>query len=595
VSDVDNTTLPEAPAPAPEPAPTSSPAPDVVLRKDPNRRARGDLRNLLPAAVVGAAVLPAAVVAALAWPRGDGPRASSSSSSSTSSSGPAALDLAPLRAAIEALPTAAPAPTTATTTTTAGAAAPASLLVFDTKRTDQARLLYRKIAKARDARREAGATGADLRKPFTVDELGGAAALKDIGVVAGKRLLVSRDGKLVAPAGAALPDVGVPLASTEKDEDVLERDGSLDGKPVHVLRRCVSGELLCLVDVEPRGAAVPPAAAPSPAPPRSDELAAAKARLLALVDALPTVGPAPSSAAPADAPADAPATSRALALLAGLVVALALSLPLALSLRRLGSLLSSSTWRLRAGVAGRGLVASVAPTKPAEIAELERAIDEALIAVGDAFAQSRRDEVRRQRLHAAALALDEARTRIDARLPDPAPDANDAEAASVAEVIASARRLLEAFEARVVRWRSHVDVVVAPPAISRVEERAQALAPLAALLVEVSERLLRVARFPDVPEKAQRELTTLADAVASRGKTAQTLVDQLVLDAATNRKGDRPTQALAALRDELAALAPVATSTTTVAALADLGPAEIAARMTSSGAPSLDRDGPHGD
>jgi hypothetical protein len=618
-------TLPEAPAdvpaapaapaipgpPADRDAPPSPDAlrppaapPPVALKKDPERRSRRGL-GAGAALIVGAALAPALLVAALLWPRAV--PASPDPGQPRAGAAPA-VDLSALRAAIEVLAADKRAP--AAPAAAPARAASAAPLAFERPRVEAARALLKKIARARDLRREAGASLPELRKPFTIEELGGAAALKDLGVDGKRRLLVARDGRLVAPTGAKLPELadGAPLASKERDEDVFEGPGALDGAAVRVLRRCVAGELLCLLDLEPADspafAAVAPAGAPAPAPAPAPALAegapapgaaasssdapasAAAAALLQLaeVERKLVAGPA-SPAGPAGPSGGAATIVPPLAGgLLGVLLALALSLPLALRLARTGVSISRAASRLRA--AGRPAPAAVAPL-PAELADLERAIDEALAALGDAAARASREERRRARAAALAQAIDEARGRFpaSAELSPLHAAALEDDDASFAEVAAAARRLLESFERRVVRWKSHLEVVAAPPAVSQVEERAQAVAPLPGLLGEAAVRILRVARLPEVPERAVAELTTLGEALAARGRTAQTLIDQLLLDAVTDRPGQRPAQALDELRAELAALAPAPSPPTVLAALGDLPPAEVARRLAEGGMP----------
>ncbi len=500
--------------------------------------------------VVLAAFAPAALVAALLWPRS--PAASATSTTTTTSSSgastPAAPRIEPPRVDFAAIKQAAQAPAT-------------QALIYDRARVDAERLLLKKIARARDARRAAGGTLQDLRKPFSVDDLGGAPAMAELGVAAGKRLLVSRpDGKLVAPTGASLP-AGVELSSKERDEDTIEADATLDGKPVRVLRRCVAGEHLCLVDIEAHDDGGP----------------AARARFDAVVDAEQSKLEAwtpPAPPAPPALPAAPPLPlSPAAAVAAGAALALLLAAALAFRLRAVGGAVLAAAARLRAVSAGSPREAPAA-TLPEEIAALERAVDEAAAALGDAGARAALDKRRAARAEAVAAGLTEARTRLDARVA-----ADDADDAALAALVTAANALVESFEARVVRWQSHAGVIAAPPAISDVETRAQALVPLPGLMLEAAQRLLRVARAPGVPPKIVEELASVGRALAERGKNAQTLVDQLLLDAATDRKGERPVGALEALRAELSALAPAPAAPTAVAALQDLPPAEIAKRF----------------
>lgn len=557
------------------------------------RRARAGLRLGvgLAAGVVAAAFVPLAIVCVLLYPGrplideavppppppGDG--------------APPAIDfdgLEKLARASEAKPVAATSASTATSTATSTTGAH---LAYEQPRVDAERLLLKKIARARDARREAGGTLQDLRKPFSVEDLGGEKAMNELGIGATKRLLISRpDLHVVSPPSAPLPVVTgadgkkVELASHERDEDVFESDALLDGKPVRIVRRCVAGELLCLLDIAPADAAPTPtattpgstttAAAPSA---QGDALLAAiakeRAKLAAWHMPPPFVSKAPEFTASI--------TTWPIAAAAGVVAALVFAIGLALSLRRLSSAVTSSIARLRAAASGRTMLAPAAPAAGSDLAiageifDLERAIDEVAVALGDGDARSRREQLRTARLEAIAAGLDDARGRIDRRV-----TSDDNDELAIRAVVTSANALIESFEARVVRWKSHVDVVEAPPAISAVESRAQALLPMPAAFGEVGDRVLRLARVNGMPQKLVDELNAIGNALADRGKSAQTLVDQLLLDAQTDRKGERPHSALDALKAELSGMAPSPTTPTTVAALGDLAPEEIARRLT---------------
>ena len=83
----------------------------------------------------------------------------------------------------------------------------------------------------------------------------------------------------------------------------------------------------------------------------------------------------------------------------------------------------------------------------------------------------------------------------------------------------------------------------------------------------------------------RRELGFFANALAEHGRNAHTLVEQLALDAQTDRKGERPAIALDALKAELLALSPSPPAPSTVAALSDLPPEEIAKRLEEASRP----------
>lgn len=558
-------------------------APDIatLLRKDGERRAAGPgIGRGLAALALTASLVPVVVVAAALWPTAP---AGTAVGTQGTPSGTPVVDFNALRAAARARPAVPAASAAAPPVVTS--AVQQQFIAIEPERVQKTRLLLKRVFKARDGRRAAGADVKELRRAFSVEDLGGQAMLNEVGVAKGKRLLITRDflkaeAKLVAPAGASLPE-GVVLASTERDEDVLETDATLEGKPVHIMRRCLAGELLCLVDIVPvaSAASAPPAAtalpaakdaAPvvAPAVPVGDTLLAAidaeeaKVRAAPVAAGVPGVTIVPTTRVP-------PSGGVAL----GVAIALLLGGLLATRLARLGSLVAAAGHRVRALVAGR---AGAAPNGlPAELAALHTAIDEAALALGDVRHRADIDESRRTRLVDVASALDRAKERSTSRV---LPNANDD--ASLASVVASANKLLDTYEARVLRWKSHAEVALAPAAHSKVEERAQALAPIPPLLVEVAQRLLRVARLPELqPAKAKDELNAVGEALAQRGRTAQTLVDQLLLDAATDRPGSGPAAALSALRQELGALTPSSSAPATVAALRDLPIDQIAQRM----------------
>ncbi len=571
------------PAPSSSPPAPSSSAPSstppvattadisALLRKDGENRAAGPgIGRGLAVLALTAALVPVVVVAAALWPTARPIVGSAGVSTVVAQSAPVVVDFEALRAAARARP--------AVTASAAPAAASGmqQFIAIEPERVEKARLLLKRVFKARDVRRSGGADVKELRRPFSVEDLGGQAMLNEVGIAKGKRVLITRDflkpeAKLVAPAGAKLPE-GVELASTERDEDVIETDATLDGKPVHIMRRCLAGELLCLVDIVP----VASAAASAPAPTAAAAVAApTDDALLAAIDA----EEAKFRAAPATKTASGsvvvpttrvpPTGGTAL----GIAIALLLGGLLATRLARLGSLVAAAGHRVRALVAGR---AGAAPSGlPAELAALHTAIDEAAIALGDVRHRADIDESRRTRLVDVASALERAKERSTSRV---LPNASDD--ASLAAVVEAANKLLDTYEARVLRWKSHAETALAPPAHSKVEERAQALAPIPPLLVEVAQRLLRVARLPELqPAKAKDELNAVGEALAQRGRTAQTLVDQLLLDAATDRPGSAPSAALSALRQELGALTPSSSAPATVAALRDLPVDQIAQRM----------------
>ena len=347
----------------------------------------------------------------------------------------------------------------------------------DAERGDRLRAVARVIARARDARRAAGQTGADLRGPFPASELGDLSAL-GLGET---RWLIARDGALVAPAGVVVP---AGLATTGRDEDPLRLD--VDGKTL--VRRCVPNEGFCVVDVDVDVAVVAPIVDLTPI---GAALAGAAPAPVATTTTTTTTTSTPST------PSKAPLLLMALlAIAAGAFVASRL-VTVSTHLRRQG-------WRLRGGRA-----ADVDGSGIAEIRDLDAAIDDVLKSLGDTASLAALQRHRRERVSLAAAALDDARDRGGV----PRLVAHDDDDAALASLIFSVNALLDVLDARATRFKLAVDDVSGAMKV---------LTPLA-------QRLMRLARLPELPTQAVDELNSLGTAVgqrARRGGALPAIVDE---------------------------------------------------------------------
>ena len=351
----------------------------------------------------------------------------------------------------------------------------------DAERGDRLRLVGRVIARARDARRAAGQTGVDLRGPFPASELGD---LDSLGLGA-DRWLIGRDGALIAPAGVV---VAAGLSTSGRDEDPLR----LDVKGATLARRCVPNEGFCVIDVERAQAPVP---------------VVNLAPLLRIATATPT-----TKAATTTQPTE-PTRSSPLPLILAALLAIAGGAFVAWKLSMLSAQLRRRGWRLRAGLNGRG--GDDDKSAVAELRELDVAIDDVLKGLGDTASVTQAQRHRRERVLAAAAALDDARGRGGV----PRLVADEDDDAAVAALSFSVNALLDVLDARATRFKLAIDDV---------EGAMKVLTPLA-------QRLLRLARLPEMPSQAVDELNSLGSAVGQRAR----------------RSGGLP-----ALLDEVARLAP---------------------------------------
>jgi hypothetical protein len=354
------------------------------------------------------------------------------------------------------------------------------------------RHLQKRIALARDARRSAGQSGAALKGPFPLDELGPLDALE----LSKRRWLVTREGDLIAPAAAA-PVPSSSIASATRDEDAVAMPASVDGAAVMLERLCVPFEPWCLVDVVD--------ATPAPIEPAVD----VNALRTALATARVVSTSVSSSTAPSTLGASPPGSSAngraALGLLLALVGAGG-AIGVAWYLRRLGSELIALASNLRAGWRGQGRLErrdGAAPATLPELVGLQQAFDE-LVDEGERMSsQEVSAEWRRERLHAVISTLESARRQggVTRLMSD------DRDDASLARVIVALNALLETLDAR------HRRIAMA---ITEVEGTLRLVTPL-------SQRLLRLARVDGLPSAAVDELTSLGSSLGQRARRPQVL------------------------------------------------------------------------
>jgi hypothetical protein len=460
----------------PTPAPSTATAPPATgLRRE--RAARGPtLGGTLAVGVVASAALPfAALLLALQPATAD---TVSVSMSVPASAPPAGPDLVALGAAIDAV---------AQQAADAGKRIDAlAERAARAERVARLRAAQKHIARARDARRAAGQSGAALKGPFPVSELGDLADLE----LSETRWLITRDGVVVAPTAMTGRVSPARLATAGRDEDPATIAATLDNEAVLLLRQCVPFEPWCLVDIVP--------ASPPPPPPAVD---------VGPLRALLSAGAAPSAPSLAATPAHpAPATSRPssappwpLFALGG--AGLGLAVVIAARLRRLGSNLLGVAWRLRAGLGGRP--ATAPPSATGELAALDAAVDEACGAVERLASVEADNAWRRARLEAAVDALQQAHHHGGVgRL-----DVDDRDDAATARVVAAVNGLLETLDAR------HRRIAMA---MAEIDGTLRLVTPL-------SQRLLRLARLEGLPGQVADELASLGTSLGQRARRPQVL------------------------------------------------------------------------
>jgi hypothetical protein len=350
-------------------------------------------------------------------------------------------------------------------------------------RHDRLRFLQRQVAKARDARRAAGQTGAALKGPFAVEELG------DLGAIglSETRWLLSRDGSVHAPVSIA---ARATLATPGNDEDAATVADVIDGTRVNLVRRCVAFEPYCLVDVAPI----------EPVSPAVIDTAPMLAHIAALEVAF---GPSRSATPPSTAAASTstPSATSTMLLVLMALTGLAVSVATASRLVRLSSDLTQSTWRLRSAWTGRATARRIGLA--AELNALELAIDEVVASVEAQAAREDERHHQRARLDTAVMVLKAARERGGVpRLHD-----HDGDDPMTARVVLATNELMDALDGRAMRFKLGVD---------ELDGTTRMLAPLA-------QRLLQVARLPGLTSTAVDELTSLGNAVSQRARRANAL------------------------------------------------------------------------
>jgi hypothetical protein len=401
------------------------------------------------------------------------------------------------------------------------------------ERVVRVRQLQKRIALARDARRNAGQTGPALKGPFPLEELG---PLDDLQLST-RRWLITRDGAVVAPAGEPAPWKAGVVESLTRDEDLASIPARLHDEPVVFERMCVPFEPWCLIDVV--------GATPAPEEPAVN-LAAIRTALTVPDEtrsASASTPPTKFASSSSSSPSSSSSTARMAGLLAGLVGA-AGALGAAWYLRRLGSDITSLALSLRSGWRARRRHPKnphVAARGMRELAMLTAACDEVADELAGLAIEKDGAEWRRQRLNAAVATLEEARRHGGgARL-----EVDDRDDATTARVVLALNALLETLDAR------HRRIAMA---MAEIDGTLRIVTPL-------SQRLLRLARVEGLPSNAIDELTSLGTSLGQRAR--------------------RP-QVMPALMTDLAPLVPATTSVVDVAvAVAPLGEdgARLAARQ----------------
>lgn len=479
MSDTPGADAPDADVHAPS-STSSLPASAVVLRRE---RAGGfGIGVAVGTAVAASSIIAAVSIVALAF--------SSSSSSSSSSSATTTVDAASNEAPVGGtdLDTVRAAVVAAQAQQASSLAAWRALehRAVVAERGERLRQLGRIVARARDVRRAAGLVGPELRGPFPRNEL---TDLDVLGLGA-DRWLLQRDGAIVVgPAGAAVPPA---LATTGRDEDPLE----LAVDDVTLVRRCLPNEGYCIVDVV-RATAPPPVVDVAP-------IAAA------LATSTPAVNVAAADSTSTSSTPTTSTTSTASTPWWAIVVAVIVAVVGVVSARQLWSVstaLRLRAWRLRSP----GATTSTSPTTLAELRELDAAIDDLqrrFAADGDDV----RARHRRERVQELASTLDDARVRGGV----PRVDGDDDDDAALAGLVFSVNALLDTLDARATRLKLVLDEV--DPAL-------KVLTPLA-------QRLLRLARIPELPTQIADELTSLGTAVGQRARKTSTALPTIVDDVA---------------------------------------------------------------
>lgn len=433
--------------------------------------------------------------------------------------------------------------------------------------------MAKRVEEAR-AERAADDDGENDDDAVTVADIEG--DLSALGITRdGTRRLVSEEGAVLAPAGAALktPAAALPTAAKGAAAKVVDAGGA----KLLVVRGCVAGSGLCLLDELPSAGEAPSLV--------TTRVALRKA--MALAPVLPSGAPAP--------PADIDAVRRRV-VVGALVLALFASLLLASRLRKdLTAPLSSLAARLR-------LLASGQPSDrssrklPAELIELDDAADALCSSLGAVRARDDADRRRAERLFSLAEGVDAvARGQLSTRLPS-------SDDVAEATLSSSVNRMIEAFERQIVRLKSHAQLLAASADGARgfdedgdendpaalIEKRVSGLRPIPPLLTDIASRLSTLSRMPAGEPRVPEDLAKLAEAIAQRARAAQALFDSLEGQLARLPRGSgssadglTPDQqrALAKLVDDLQSLTVDSSLPRLVESLSDLPASDLVSRL----------------
>lgn len=279
-----------------------------------------------------------------------------------------------------------------------------------------------------------------------------------------------------------------------------------------------------------------------------------------------------------------------------LALSLVLSLALGLWLRAdLSRGLTALEARLRLLASGQPS-ARGDETRPGELHALDDVADALCATLGTLREREEAARAHGERLFALAERVDAiANGDLSTRLP---PSDDVAEASLAAAV----NRLVDAFERRVVRLKSHARLLsssgtsTTPPAfdegeddpVALVEKRVGGLRPIPPLLNDIAGRLATLSRMPRGEPRVADDLARLSEAIAQRARAAQALFDSLEAqlprlprDAGQEGAGLSADQqrALEKLAEELEALTVDTSLPRLVESLPDLSAGDVASRL----------------
>ncbi|MCP4501959.1 MAG: hypothetical protein GY822_18530 [Deltaproteobacteria bacterium] len=354
---------------------------------------------------------------------------------------------------------------------------------------------------ARDARRKAGKKGKALSTPFLVDELKNAAVALNVSKKS-NRFLIDRDGKIMLPDGAKLP-VSSSISWKSPGKNI--------GAEAHVsdesilAKACSYREEICVAQIEPL---------PSLTTSKASSLAAA---LPVLERRISTLESESHEAVVAPVVDD----SNAWLLLgsAWLLAALLFFFGLFYVRRQITAPLQDFSSRLESVAHGHPLEAP--KSGPLEYSSVHQAIDQLANHIGSKTQLAAEHNAHNLRLHEVsdalrALIAGDTSLRFEMQ-------------GDVAEtrLRTAFNALAEQVEARTHRLSSHLaqiqDSAGSTSSDAELLRKVTAIKPLAALLADISERLLHLA---DQPVQRQ-DLVRLSSAISQRGQAAEALVDSL--------------------------------------------------------------------